>query len=108
MAPSSMKQIRTIRSKGKKLLGGINDRLNALAWELASQNENIGDPNVARAVSTMDEALENLQVAAALLNTVAVDPALFEEEPKEEAQPRKKQSRGIFKRKPSDEPTMNG
>ena len=79
MAPPTLKKVRSIRSKGKKMLGGISDRLNILAWELASQNENIGDPNVTRAVNTMDEALENLQVAFALLNTIAVDPAMFEE-----------------------------
>ena len=81
MAPPTMKKVRSIRSKGKKMLGGINDRLNILAWELASQNQNIGDPNVTRAVNTMDEALENLQVAFALLNTISVDPAMFEEKP---------------------------
>ena len=87
MAPPTMKKVRSIRSKGKKMLGGINDRLNILAWELASQNQNIGDPNVTRAVNTMDEALENLQVAFALLNTISVDPAMFEEK----APPRKRQ-----------------
>ncbi|MCE2517584.1 MAG: hypothetical protein J4F41_07095, partial [Alphaproteobacteria bacterium] len=55
----------------------INENLNALAWELSSDNEMINDPNVTKAVSTMDEALETLQVAMVLLNTVAVDPAMM-------------------------------
>ena len=89
------------------MLGGINDRLNALAWELASQNESIGDPNVSRAIGTMDEALENLQVAAALLNTVAVDPALFEEDADTEVVSKSKNQRGFLKRKAQAEPTVS-
>ena len=113
MAPPTMKKVRSIRSKGKKMLGGINDRLNILAWELASQNQNIGDPNVTRAVNTMDEALENLQVAFALLNTISVDPAMFEEKTTaKEAKTTppvasaKKSSGGIFKRKQQNDPSI--
>ena len=111
MAPPTMKKVRSIRSKGKKMLGGISERLNVLAWELASQNENIGDPNVTRAVNTMDEALENLQVAFALLNTIAVDPAMFEDksaakDTKAMAASGKKSSGGILKRKLQADPSV--
>ena len=112
MAPPTMKKVRSIRSKGKKMLGGINDRLNILAWELASQNQHIGDPNVTRAVNTMDEALENLQVAFALLNTISVDPAMFEEKTANQAKTApsmasgKKSSGGIFKRKQQNDPSI--
>ncbi|MGC6484368.1 MAG: hypothetical protein ACON4P_01750 [Candidatus Puniceispirillales bacterium] len=93
------------------MLGTINDRLNTLAWELASQNEQVGDPNVARAINTLDEALENLQVATALLNTIAVDPALLEEK-EDVSEPKAKSGRGgLLKRKASAsspaEPKMN-
>ena len=79
---------------------------------LASQNQNIGDPNVTRAVNTMDEALENLQVAFALLNTISVDPAMFEENHAKEAKTTppvasaKKSSGGIFKRKQQNDPSI--
>ena len=112
MAPPTMKKVRSIRSKGKKMLGGINDRLNILAWELASQNQNIGDPNVTRAVNTMDEALENLQVAFALLNTIAVDPAIFEDKAANQAKAApsmasgKKSSGGFLKRKQQTDPSI--
>lgn len=77
MSNVTMKKIRGLRSKGKKQLIGINEKLNTLAWELSSSNDQVNDPNVAKAVATMDEALETLQVAMVLLNTVAVDPAII-------------------------------
>ena len=57
MSTTTIKKVRGIRSKGKKQLIMINDKLNALAWELSSDNEAVSDPNVAKAVATMDEAL---------------------------------------------------
>lgn len=104
MTQSTIKKVRTIRSKGKKMLGTINDRLNALAWELTSQNEQVGDPNVDRAIKTLDEALENLQVATALLNSIALDPALMEEKPASKPEPQlepqaKSGRRGLLKKK---------
>jgi hypothetical protein len=78
---ANMKKIRGLRSKGKKKLVIVNDRLNALAWELSADNDTISDPNVTKAVSTIDEALETLQVAMVLLNTVLVDPATAETQP---------------------------
>lgn len=77
MSNVTMKKIRGLRSKGKKQLIAINDKLNSLAWELSSDNEAVNDTNVTKAVATMDEALETLQVAMVLLNTVAVDPQLL-------------------------------
>ncbi len=78
MSNVTIKKVRGIRSKGKKQLIGINEKLNALAWELSADNDAIADPNVAKAVATMDEALETLQVAMVLLNTVALDKSMLD------------------------------
>ena len=92
MSVVTLKKIRNLRSKGKKQLIVINERLNSLAWELSSSNESVNDPNITKAINTMDEALETLQVAMVLLNTVSVDAGLLEEKPvaaKAEKAPRK-------------------
>lgn len=70
---SSMKKIRIIRSRGKRKLVAINDKLNDLAWELSAENEAVADSNITKAVATIDEALETLHVAMVVLNTVLVD-----------------------------------
>lgn len=93
MANAVFKKVRAIRHKGKKQLITINDRLNSLAWELSSANDGLNDPNVDKAIRTIDEALESLQVATAMLNTVMMDESLaaeLEEAPK--AAPRPKRS----------------
>ena len=77
MSNVTLKKIRNLRSKGKKQLIVINERLNSLAWELSGSNEDISDPNITKAINTMDEALETLQVAMVLLNTVSIDPSLL-------------------------------
>lgn len=68
-----LKKLRAIRARGKKQIANVNDRLNVVAWDLAASNADINDAHVNKAVSTLDEALESLQVAIAVLNTVAVD-----------------------------------
>ena len=102
MSNVTLKKIRNLRSKGKKQLIVINERLNSLAWELSGSNEDINDPNITKAVNTMDEALETLQVAMVLLNTVSVDPSLLAEKPAASpaAKPAKAPRKSMFSKKP--------
>lgn len=97
MSNVTMKKVRGLRSKGKKQLIMINEKLNALAWELSTDNDMIGDPNVTKAVSTMDEALETLQVAMVLLNTVAVDPSMMDPQDA----PKSVAKKSVFGKKPA-------
>ena len=101
MSNVTLKKIRNLRSKGKKQLIVINERLNSLAWELSGSNEDINDPNITKAVNTMDEALETLQVAMVLLNTVSVDPSLIAEKPAASpaAKPAKAPRKSMFSKK---------
>ena len=103
MSNVTLKKIRNLRSKGKKQLIVINERLNSLAWELSGSNEDINDPNITKAVNTMDEALETLQVAMVLLNTVSVDPSLIAEKPAASpaAKPAKAPRKSMFSKKPA-------
>ena len=108
MSNTTIKKVRGIRSNGKKQLIGINDKLNALAWELASDNDQIADPNVAKAVATMDEALETLQVAMVLLNTVAMDQSMLDAEAAATAakmKPKAEKS-SMFSKKSKEEPVV--
>lgn len=100
MSAVTLKKIRNLRSKGKKQLIVINERLNSLAWELSGNNESVNDPNITKAVNTMDEALETLQVAMVLLNTVSVDASLMEEKPAP-AKPAKPARKPMFSKKPA-------
>lgn len=100
MSNVTLKKIRNLRSKGKKQLIVINERLNSLAWELSGSNEDISDPNITKAINTMDEALETLQVAMVLLNTVSIDPSLLAEKPAP-AKPAKAQKKSMFNKKPA-------
>ena len=108
MSTATIKKVRGIRSKGKKQLILINDKLNALAWELSSDNEAVSDPNVAKAVATMDEALETLQVAMVLLNTVSVDPSMLDAEAAALAEKMKPKAAkpSMFSRKDKAEPMV--
>ena len=108
MSNATIKKVRGIRSKGKKQLILINDKLNALAWELSADNDAIEDPNVSKAVATMDEALETLQVAMVLLNTVAMDQGLIDAEAAAVAAKMKpKESKpSMFSRKDKAEPMV--
>ena len=104
MANVTLKKVRNLRSKGKKQLIVINERLNSLAWELSGSNEDINDPNITKAVNTMDEALETLQVAMVLLNTVSIDQSLFDEKPApaaKPAKPAKAPRKSMFSKKPA-------
>lgn len=104
MSNTTIKKVRGIRSKGKKQLITINEKLNALAWELSAENDAIADPNVSKAVTTMDEALETLQVAMVLLNTVSMDQRLLEGEA--EVVKAKPAGRSMFARKDKAEPMV--
>ena len=104
MSNTTIKKVRGIRSKGKKQLITINEKLNALAWELSAENDAIVDPNVSKAVTTMDEALETLQVAMVLLNTVSMDQRLLEGEA--EVVKAKPAGRSMFARKDKAEPMV--
>ena len=77
-ASAMIKKVRGIRCKGKKQIMAINERLNSVAWRLSASNADINDPNMTQAINSLDEALETLQVATALLNTVSVDEAMIE------------------------------
>lgn len=102
MSNAMIKKVRAIRSKGKKQIIAVNEKLNAIAWELSSGNSDLNDPNVAKAITTLDEALETLQVATALLNTVAIDESILEEP----AAPAPKAKRSFMSRK-NDAPTVD-
>ena len=104
MSNNTIKKVRGIRSKGKKQLITINEKLNALAWELSAENDAIADPNVSKAVTTMDEALETLQVAMVLLNTVSMDQRLLDHDT--EAAKAKPAGRAMFGKKDKAEPMV--
>ena len=108
MSNTTIKKVRGIRSKGKKQLIMINDKLNALAWELSADNDAIADPNVSKAVATMDEALETLQVAMVLLNTVAMDQNLLDADAAAAAATKSKPAgKSMFARKEKAEPMVS-
>ena len=81
MAQNRNKKIRDLRKRGKDRLVKVNDQLNALAWDLSERNTALRDENVASATHILDQALQQVQSAAALLNSVSI-----EEEAQEEAE----------------------
>ena len=81
MAQNRNKKIRELRKRGKDRLVKVNDQLNALAWDLSERNTALRDENVASATHILDQALQQVQSAAALLNSVSI-----EEEAQEEAE----------------------
>ena len=76
-----------------------NEKMNSLAWESSRQNDAIADFNVSKAVLTMDEAMETLQVAMVLLNTVEVDQALLDNDVEAERAKQKPADKSMFSRK---------
>ena len=108
MANDTLKKVRRLRSKGKKNLIMINERLNSLAWELSTDNSAVNDPNITKAIKTMDEALETLQVAMVLLNTVAFDPDMMAQAHAASAKPARKSAFGKKPVASKAVPSMDG
>ena len=106
MANDTLKKVRRLRSKGKKNLIMINERLNSLAWELSTDNSAVNDPNITKAIKTMDEALETLQVAMVLLN--AVDPDMMAQAHAASAKPARKSAFGKKPVASKAVPSMDG
>ena len=79
MAQNRNKKVRDLRKRGKDRLVKVNDQLNALAWDLSERNTSLRDGNVASAAHILDQALQQIQNAAALLNSVSIEEEEQEE-----------------------------
>ena len=87
--------VRNLRKRGKTKLVRISDQMNTLAWELSEKNEKVNDDHTAKSIAMMDESLALMQRALGLLNSVSINPDMFEEAPK----PAAKKSSGLFAKK---------
>ncbi|MGC6530107.1 MAG: hypothetical protein ACON4G_03720 [Candidatus Puniceispirillaceae bacterium] len=87
--------VRNIRKRGKAKLVRISDQVNNLAWELSEKNDKIKDAHTAKSIAMLDESLTLMQRALGLLNSVAIDPELLVEAPKE-PKAQKEAKKGLF------------